>query len=101
MDQATYSYVNMILLSLVGGIFVTIAGMIGFWWRDINTRINHLTQAEQDNTSIIRQLLEWSKGHDKQDDSRHADTTRRLDRQFEELVKIRVGDEADRDRGRH
>lgn len=77
-----YSYVNMILLSVLSGM----AGLIvlfGAWW---GSRISHKLEEA---VEVSKGLTEWAKGHDKQDDSRHIETNNKLDRNQDSTHDLR------------
>lgn len=74
MDANTYSFVNMILLSLLAFLATTVAGLLGYWASYVNKQMAGLHKEQADAKVVMIKLQSWAEAHDKQDDARHDES---------------------------
>lgn len=88
-DPGYYSYANMILLLVIGGMFTAFTMFAGWWASNVNKQLSNLAQADGLMIKEVADMCSWSKAHDKQDDERHNDTIRGLDRNQKSIHDVR------------
>lgn len=91
MNEAThlYSYVNMILLSILAGGFTVLCSLLAWWASDVNRKLGTLTTFHSQQAEEISRVTSWTVGHDKQDDERHEENRTRLDRNHTSVHELR------------
>lgn len=85
----TYSYVNMILLACLAGMFTVIVGVAGWWASDMSRKLSRLDELANQHSEGMVKFQSWADGHDKQDDDRHEENTKRLDRNQDSIHDVR------------
>lgn len=88
-DANYYSYVNTILLSLLGGAGVIMMALLGYWASDVNRRLKDLADTCSKHSITLAIQTDWSSKHDHSDDERHRDLKTGLTDNYQLIQMLR------------